>query len=93
MIGGIAVNMRFRPAHEPDELATPLRQVLETYLTLGGFEAQVNVVSAETLRDAQAHPEQYRDLVVRVAGYSDYFVNLTPAMQAEVIARSELEIG
>ncbi|MHB9024054.1 MAG: pyruvate formate lyase family protein [Armatimonadota bacterium] len=93
MIGGIAVNMRFRPAHAPDELAAPLRHVLETFLKLGGFEAQVNVVSVDTLRDAQAHPEQYRDLVVRVAGYSDYFVNLSPAMQAEVIARTELEIG
>ncbi|MHB0938980.1 MAG: pyruvate formate lyase family protein [Armatimonadota bacterium] len=91
MIGGIAVNLRFHP-DDPERLAAPLQQTLETFLRLGGFEAQVNVVSAETLRDAQAHPERHRGLVVRVAGYSDYFVGLAPNMQAEVIARTELEI-
>ena len=91
MIGGIAVNLRFHP-DDPERLAVPLQQTLETFLRLGGFEAQVNVVSAETLRDAQAHPERHRGLVVRVAGYSDYFVGLAPNMQAEVIARTEMEI-
>ncbi len=90
MIGGIAVNMRFQPGSDPQALARTIRPVLETFLKLGGFEAQVNVVGADTLRDAQAHPERYRDLVVRIAGYSDYFVGLSPEMQAEVIARSEL---
>ena len=55
----------------------------------GGFEIQVNVVSSEQLRDAQERPEEYADLLVRVAGYSDYFVHLEPNMQAEVIARTE----
>jgi len=91
MIGGVAVNLRFHP-DDPERLAVPMQQTLETFLRLGGFEAQVNVVSAETLRDAQAHPERHRGLVVRVAGYSDYFVGLAPNMQAEVIARTELEI-
>ncbi|NLI00570.1 MAG: hypothetical protein GX446_13880 [Chthonomonadales bacterium] len=90
MIGGIAVNMRFQPRPDPDELAATMRPVLETFLKLGGFEAQVNVVGADILRDAQAHPERHRDLVVRIAGYSDYFVGLSPEMQAEVIARAEL---
>ncbi|MBM3494176.1 MAG: hypothetical protein FJX72_07635, partial [Armatimonadetes bacterium] len=90
MIGGIAVNMRFQPQPDYAALARTIRPVLETFLKLGGFEAQVNVVGAETLRDAQAHPERHRDLVVRIAGYSDYFVGLSAEMQAEVIARSEL---
>jgi formate C-acetyltransferase len=47
------------------------------------------VVTAETLREAQANPEQHRDLIVRVAGYSDYFCDLTPALQNEIIARTE----
>jgi len=91
MLGGIAVNLRFHP-DAPERLAVPLQQVVETFLQLGGFEAQVNVVSADILRDAQQHPERHRDLVVRVAGYSDYFVGLPAQMQAEVIARTELEI-
>jgi pyruvate-formate lyase len=92
MIGGIAVNMRFSPGRDPDDLVEPMRAVLETYMRLGGFEAQVNVVDAATLRDAQEHPERHRDLVVRIAGYSDYFVGLSPEMQVEVIARSELAL-
>ena len=70
-----------------------LRNLLKTYLRRGGFEIQVNVVSADTLRDAQVHPENYADLLVRVAGYSDYFVHLNPNMQAEVIARTEHEFA
>jgi formate C-acetyltransferase len=92
MIGGIAVNMRFHPGKDPDDLVEPMRSICETFLKLGGFETQINVVSTETLRDAQAHPELHRDLVVRVAGYSDYFVGLSPEMQAEVIMRSEMEM-
>ncbi len=93
MIGGIAVNMRFQPTRDPDDLATPLRHMLETFLQLGGFEAQVNVVGSATLKSAQADPERYHDLVVRVAGYSDYFVGLSPEMQAQVIARAEMELS
>ena len=91
MVGGIAVNMRFAPGGNPEGLVEPMTAVLRTYLELGGMEVQVNVVDAATLRDAQLHPENHGDLVVRVAGYSDYFVSLSPAMQAEVTARSELE--
>ena len=68
---------------------TALRALAETYLRRGGFEIQVNVVSTEELRDAQTHPEKYRDLIVRVAGYSDYFVHLNANMQEEVIRRTE----
>jgi pyruvate-formate lyase len=66
-----------------------LADLVRTYMRRGGFEIQVNVVSNDTLRAAQAHPEQYSDLVVRVAGYSDYFVKLSPSMQDEIIARTE----
>jgi len=56
---------------------------------MDGHHIQFNVVDAETLRDAQLHPENYRDLIVRVAGYSDYFVDLTPELQEEIIKRTE----
>ncbi|HEY3331933.1 MAG TPA: pyruvate formate lyase family protein [Capsulimonadaceae bacterium] len=92
MIGGVAVNMRFQPGNQPDDIVEPLSAVCETFLRLGGFETQINVVNTSTLRDAQAHPDRYRDLVVRVAGYSDYFVGLSAEMQAEVIMRSEMTL-
>jgi pyruvate-formate lyase-activating enzyme len=50
---------------------------------------QFNIVTAETLREAQREPDKHRDLIVRVAGYSDYFCDLTPALQGEIIARTE----
>ena len=58
----------------------------------GSFEMQVNVVSRDTLLAAREHPEPYRDLLVRVAGYSDYFTRLSPKMQEEVIARTGHEM-
>ena len=56
---------------------------------LDGHHVQFNVVRAETLRKAQAHPERHRDLIVRVAGYSDYFVDCSAALQEEIIHRTE----
>jgi len=56
---------------------------------MDGHHIQFNVVTAETLRKAQQHPEQYRDLIVRVAGYSDYFVDLGLDLQNEIICRTE----
>jgi formate C-acetyltransferase len=58
---------------------------------LDGHHIQFNVVNAEILRDAQREPEKYRDLIVRVAGYSDYFNDLTPELQEEIIRRTEHE--
>jgi formate C-acetyltransferase len=89
-IGGLVHNVRFSKGlvQNGRDIAA-LRGLIETYLRRGGFEIQVNVVSTDTLRDAQIHPEQYPDLLVRVAGYSDYFVHLNPNMQAEIIARNE----
>ena len=67
----------------------PVPTTLNVYFANGGQELQINVVSSQTLRAAQQNPEQYRDLVVRVAGFSEFFVNLTPDMQEDIIARTE----
>ena len=89
-LGGLVHNVRFSnlALHADRDLAA-LRDLIHTYLKRGGFEIQINVVSSDVLRDARIHPEQYPDLLVRVAGYSDYFVHLNPNMQAEVIQRTE----
>ena len=63
--------------------------LVRSYFKLGGHHVQFNVVGVETLREAQKNPEQYRDLIVRVAGYSDYFCDLSTALQDEIIARTE----
>jgi pyruvate-formate lyase len=88
-LGGIAVNLKFNRPRNDDEFEQRLLDVVTTYLLRGGFEVQVNVVDRATLESAQESPEQYRDLVVRIGGYSDYFVRLSPEMQAEIIQRSE----
>ena len=62
---------------------------MRSYFKMDGHHVQFNVVNAARLREAQAHPEQYRDLIVRVAGYSDYFCDLSPALQEEIIQRTE----
>jgi formate C-acetyltransferase len=56
---------------------------------MNGHHIQFNVVDADTLREAKKNPEEYRDLIVRVAGYSDYFVDLTEELQDEIIRRNE----
>jgi len=89
-IGGLVHNVKFsKKALSTEQGLKGLRNLIETYLRRGGFEIQVNVVSADILRDAQNRPEEYQDLLVRVAGYSDYFIHLNPNMQSEVIARTE----
>jgi len=62
---------------------------VRAYFKLGGHHIQFNVVDADTLRAAQQEPEKYRDLIVRVAGYSDYFNNLGENLQNEIISRTE----
>jgi formate C-acetyltransferase len=88
-IGGVAVNLRFSPKVFVGSGADKVTDLVRVFLDRGGFELQLNVVDADTLRRAQQHPEQYRDLVVRIGGYSDYFTALAPAMQAELIRRTE----
>ena len=92
-LGGLVHNVKFsKRMLQSDRERMAARHVIETYLNRGGFEIQVNVIDAGTLVDAQRHPEKYPDLLVRVAGYSDYFVHLNSHMQDEVIARTEHEL-
>jgi formate C-acetyltransferase len=91
-IGGIAVNMKFSRKLFNRESIEKLMALVRTYLERGGFEIQINVVDRETLLRARAEPEAYRDLVVRIGGYSDYFVKLSPGMQEELILRTEFQI-
>ncbi len=89
-LGGLVHNAKFSQSlFKTGSDRAALRRLIETYLLRGGFEMQVNVVSRDTLLAAREHPEQYRDLLVRVAGYSDYFTKLSPKMQEEIIARTE----
>jgi formate C-acetyltransferase len=62
---------------------------VRSYFKLNGHHIQFNVITAGTLREAQKYPEKYRDLIVRVAGYSDYFNDLGPELQEEIIRRTE----
>lgn len=88
--GGTLLNQKFTPQLlEGQEGINHLAALVRTYFRLDGHHIQFNVIRAETLRDAQAHPDQYRDLIVRVAGYSDYFCDLSQALQDEIIARTE----
>ncbi|MHB1000822.1 MAG: pyruvate formate lyase family protein [Armatimonadota bacterium] len=89
-LGGIVLNLRFTADSMRDESSKArLVDLVRAYFGLGGFEMQINAVGTDTLRDAQTHPEKHADLLVRVAGYSDYFTLLDPKMQAEVISRTE----
>jgi formate C-acetyltransferase len=91
-IGGIAVNLKFSKKLFNEGSFGKLTALIRTYLERGGFEIQINVVDKDTLVKAKAEPEAYRDLVVRIGGYSDYFVKLSPTMQEEVILRTEFQI-
>ena len=88
--GGTLLNVRFVPQllkREEDE--KKLASLIRTYFKFGGHHIQFNIVDTATLHDAQKHPEEYRDLLVRVAGYSDYFNDMTEQLQNEIIARTE----
>ena len=88
--GGTLLNQKFTPKIlDGQEGIERLAHLVRSYFKLDGHHIQFNVVTGETLRAAQAEPEKYRDLIVRVAGYSDYFCDLTPALQEEIIARTE----
>jgi len=91
-IGGVAVNMKFAKRVFNAESYEKMIALIEAYMLRGGFEMQINVIDRDTLLDARQHPEQYQDLIVRIGGYSDYFVRLSPSMQEEVLLRTEHEI-
>jgi formate C-acetyltransferase len=90
--GGTLLNQKFSPSFFEDEDSyEKLTALIRSYFSLDGHHIQFNVVNAETLKDAQFHPERYRDLIVRVAGYSDYFNDLGEDLQNEIIKRTEHE--
>ena len=88
---GTLLNMKFHPTSmRGEEGVTKLKNLIQAYFDMGGMEMQINVVSAETLRDAQKNPDNYKNLIVRVAGFSAYFVELHIDSQNDLIRRTEL---
>ena len=88
--GGTLLNQKFTPSLlSTEEGCNNLVHLIRAYFRMDGHHIQFNVVDADTLRDAQKHPENYRDLIVRVAGYSDYFNDLGEDLQNEIICRTE----
>ncbi|MDD5094834.1 MAG: pyruvate formate lyase family protein [Dehalococcoidia bacterium] len=90
---GNLLNMKLHPTAVADRQGMrKLLMLVKTLMDLGGYHVQFNVVDSETLRDAQQHPEEYKNLIVRVAGYSAFFVQLDPLIQEEIIDRTEQRI-
>ena len=90
--GGTLLNVRFVPTLlKRDEDLKKLVSLIRAYFNMGGHHIQFNIVDTQTLLDAQKEPENYKDLLVRVAGYSDYFNDMTEQLQNEIIARTENE--
>jgi formate C-acetyltransferase len=88
--GGTLLNQRFLPGVlKTEQDLDKLAGLIRTYFRFGGHHIQFNVVDTQTLKKAQQHPDEYRNLLVRVAGYSDYFVDLDRDHQAEIISRNE----
>lgn len=88
--GGTLLNQKLSPSmFDDDKGISKLVSLIRHYFRMDGHHIQFNVVTTDTLRDAQKHPEKYRDLIVRVAGYSDYFNDLGEDLQEEIIRRSE----
>ena len=88
--GGDLINLKFSPANVAGEAGTRrLMQIIRAWSEMKHWHVQFNIIHRETLLAAQKDPEKYRNLIVRIAGYSAYFVDLSPAQQAEIIARTE----
>jgi len=88
--GGTLLNMKFTPALlQGDEGIARLADLIRAYFKMDGHHVQFNIVDSKTLRQAQNNPAAYRGLIVRVAGYSDYFCDLDAALQNEIIERTE----
>ena len=88
--GGTLLNLRFLPGLvRKEEDIRKLGQLIRSYFTLGGHHIQFNIVDTATLLAAQSNPEDYKDLLVRMAGYSDYFNDMNADLQQEVIERTE----
>ncbi len=87
--GGTLLNQKFNPQLFDDEGINKLVKLIRSYFSMDAHHVQINVVSADTLRKAQENPEEYKNLIVRVAGYSDYFCDLNKDLQNEIISRTE----
>ena len=88
--GGTLLNQKFTPSVVAgEEGLNQMANLVRTYFNMDGHHIQFNVIDKETLIQAQKHPEDYKDLIVRVAGYSDHFRNLSKALQDEIIERTE----
>ena len=87
---GAVLNQRFPVSlMQSNETLGKVADLTKTYLTSGGSHIQYNIQDQQVLLDARKHPEKYKDLIVRVAGYSAYWVHLTPEIQDDIIARTE----
>ena len=87
---GMALNLKIHPtALKANDGVTKLEDVTKAYFERGGMEVQYNIVDSATLKKAQANPEDYHNLVVRIAGFSAYFIDMTPEMQEDIISRAE----
>ena len=89
LLGGMVVNLKLAKSNFDSEKQQNLVALIKTFMERGGIEFQINVVDREILLDAKAHPDNYRDLIVRIGGYSDYFTRLAEVLQNEIIARTE----
>lgn len=90
--GGTLLNVRFVPALlKREQDLTKFSSLIREYFKLGGHHIQFNIVDTQTLLDAQANPDKYKGLLVRMAGYSDYFNDMNTQLQNDVIARTENE--
>lgn len=84
------LNLRFTSSLWKEKTAQKkIRSLFQQFFQLGGMQLQINVCDAQVLRAALREPEKYRSLIVRVGGYSDYFVNLSPVLQQEILSRTE----
>jgi formate C-acetyltransferase len=86
---GMCLNLKFHPTALRGDGRDKLEQMTQAYFDNGGAELQFNIVSTDTMKAAQQNPAEYRDLVVRIAGYSAYFTELPKPMQDDLIARDE----
>ena len=88
--GGTLLNQKFAPdVLKGEEGLEQMANLIRTYFNMDGHHIQFNVIDRQTLIDAQLHPQEHADLIVRVAGYSDHFRNLSKALQDEIIERTE----
>jgi len=90
MPNGTILNLKFHPATvEDEERLWKFAQAIRTFFLLGGLQVQFNIVSTDTLRNTRKHPERYKNLIVKVAGYSVLFSELEKEWQDQLIARTE----